>query len=175
MYQFTVFCAGFSTENFPTFRNCGAGVVRRVWYTPGMEHEAQMIQQWREGMGVNRLSALAGLRKETVIKILDGRCEPTLESMEKIAAVFGARVMIEREEIRTRRISRHRPQAMPELLRSMRVKAGLTQIDLETKTGVGQTLISDYEVGKHAPSFSQARRLAKPCGYSIRATFVRVS
>lgn len=140
-----------------------------------MEYEAQMIQQWREGMGVNRLSALAGLRKETVIKILHGRAEPTLESLEKIAAVFGARVMIEREEILTRRISRHLPKSLPKLLRDMRLNAGLTQIDLETKTGVGQTLISDYEVGKHTPSFSQARRLAEPCGYSIRATFVRGS
>lgn len=137
-----------------------------------MEYEAQMIQQWREGMGVNRLSALAGLRKETVIKILDGRCEPTLESMEKIAAVFGARVMIEREEILTRRISRHPPTSLAKLLRDMRVKAGLTQMLLVEASGIGQTLISDYEVGKHTPSFSQARRLAAPCGYIIRGVFV---
>lgn len=147
-------------------------MVRGLWYTRGMEYEAQMIQQWREGMGVNRLSALAGLRKETVIKILHGRAEPTLESLEKIAAVFGARVMIEREEILTRRISRHLPKSLPKLLRDMRLNAGLTQIDLEGQAGIGQTLISDYEVGKHTPSFSQARRLAEPCGYKLRAVFV---
>lgn len=56
------------------------------------------------------------------------------------------------------------------LLREARRRAGLTQVELSAKSGVGQTAISKIEVGVVTdPSFETVRRLADALNMDPRA------
>ncbi|HVA42482.1 MAG TPA: helix-turn-helix transcriptional regulator [Acidimicrobiales bacterium] len=54
-----------------------------------------------------------------------------------------------------------------ELLRSARRRAGLTQSELATRTGIAQSVISAYESGRREPSVAALRRLATALGTRV--------
>lgn len=63
----------------------------------------------------------------------------------------------------------HRPetQLLIELLRDVRLRANLTQIQLSTKLGRGQSFISDVERGHRRLDLVQLRDLCEAVGTSL--------
>ena len=60
----------------------------------------------------------------------------------------------------------------PARLRELRTKSGLSQTELSKRSGVPQTTIAAYEVGRNAPSWAAAVRLATTLGVSLDAFLV---
>ncbi len=56
-----------------------------------------------------------------------------------------------------------------EMLRDLRLRAGLTQHDLAKAIGVAQARISEIEagIGRHGPSFAVIERIATACGVKL--------
>jgi uncharacterized protein len=56
------------------------------------------------------------------------------------------------------------------LLRTARLRAGLTQIELAVLAGVAQSVISAYESGKREPSFRTLSTLIEAAGFELDAS-----
>ncbi len=54
------------------------------------------------------------------------------------------------------------------ILREARLRAGLTQAELATRTGTTQSAISRWEVGSARPSFEVLRKLVRACGLELQ-------
>lgn len=54
------------------------------------------------------------------------------------------------------------------IIRRARVAARLTQSELARRSGVAQPHISNYEAGRHTPSFDTVRRIVRAAGGRIR-------
>ena len=52
----------------------------------------------------------------------------------------------------------------PGLLRRTRRAAGLTQVDVAARAGVGQPLIAAYEAGRRQPTVPMLAKLLRGCG-----------
>ncbi len=57
-----------------------------------------------------------------------------------------------------------------DLLRAVRLRAGLSQKELARRSGVASTLISAYENGRRVPSGDALLRLIEACGGSVDVT-----
>ncbi len=57
----------------------------------------------------------------------------------------------------------------PETLRSARLRAGLTQAEVATRTGVARPNIAAYETGTREPKASTMQRLLEAVGYTLHA------
>ena len=53
------------------------------------------------------------------------------------------------------------------LLHEARVRAGLTQSDLARRTGVAQSVVSEYEAGKREPAIPTLAKLIAGTGYQL--------
>ena len=62
----------------------------------------------------------------------------------------------------------------PNNLRSIRVKKGLSQIELSARTGISQGAISCMETGKVFPYAGWRKRLAKALGVTEKEVFPQV-
>jgi transcriptional regulator with XRE-family HTH domain len=60
----------------------------------------------------------------------------------------------------------------PARLRELRERANLSQIDLSKRSGVPQTTVAAYEVGRNSPSWDRIVRLASALGVSPDAFLV---
>lgn len=58
-------------------------------------------------------------------------------------------------------------KSLQELLRNLRVEAGLTQIDLARSLGEPQSYISKYESGERRLDFLEVRHLCEKFGISV--------
>jgi transcriptional regulator with XRE-family HTH domain len=67
------------------------------------------------------------------------------------------------------RLHMHRREqtTLQELLRDMRVSAGLRQSDVATKLGVPQSFVSKYEAGERRLDVIEIRRLCELFGSSL--------
>ena len=54
-----------------------------------------------------------------------------------------------------------------ELLRSARLRAGISQTQLAARSGISQSVISAYESGRREPSVAALRRLATALGTRV--------
>jgi transcriptional regulator with XRE-family HTH domain len=54
-----------------------------------------------------------------------------------------------------------------DLLREARLRAGLTQKQLATRTGTSQPAIARWESGAVQPSFERLRELIRACGFEL--------
>ena len=54
-----------------------------------------------------------------------------------------------------------------ELLKEIRISAGLRQVDLAQKIGVSQSRISKYEVGERRLDFLEIREICRALGLSL--------
>ncbi|WP_421567863.1 helix-turn-helix domain-containing protein [Stenotrophomonas sp. PD6] len=63
----------------------------------------------------------------------------------------------------------HRPEyaLLVDLVRAMRLKAGLTQCDVAERLGVTQSKVSDVERGSRRLDVIELRDLARICGTSL--------
>jgi transcriptional regulator with XRE-family HTH domain len=59
------------------------------------------------------------------------------------------------------------PTVAGALVRLARYKAGLTQMELAARAGVGQQMISAYETGRREPTFPTLTRLLEAAGFEL--------
>lgn len=64
-------------------------------------------------------------------------------------------------------------QALLQMLRRMRIDAGVTQADLATRLGVPQSVISKYESGERRLDILELRQVCRALGLSL-PDFVRL-
>ena len=57
-----------------------------------------------------------------------------------------------------------------ELIRTVRRRAGLTQAELATRSGVARPALSAYENGRRQPSVATLARIAAVCGAKVELT-----
>jgi DNA-binding XRE family transcriptional regulator len=101
----------------------------------------------------------------------------TCEDMESI--VLAMREILEQEPIRVRRVEQPAQEApageglqkwmdyVGERIRSLRIRAGLTQSQLAEKSGLPQSHISRLEIGKHSPSRATIEKIATALGLPV--------
>lgn len=65
------------------------------------------------------------------------------------------------------------PRTSAQLLVGARHRAGLTQTELQRRTGIAQTTISAYEAGRQKPAFETVVRLVNACGYDLDVEYTR--
>ena len=53
-------------------------------------------------------------------------------------------------------------------IKTMRKKAGLTQLELAKKCNIANSTISGYETGYREPGFDTLLIIAKECGFELR-------
>lgn len=58
------------------------------------------------------------------------------------------------------------PSPFARMLRECRARAGLRQVDLAARSGIGQSVISRAETGSRAPLFTTGWRLLRAVGAS---------
>ncbi|CQD22338.1 anaerobic benzoate catabolism transcriptional regulator [Mycobacterium europaeum] len=65
-------------------------------------------------------------------------------------------------------------QELCELLRQLRVEAGLTQVDVAKRLGVPQSFISKYESGERRLDVIELRHVAEAIGTNLAAVVSRL-
>ena len=100
-----------------------------------------------------------------------GHEEPMPETLRRLVAGCGCRLVVEVRNPFYGTIRRDVP--VPKLVRNAREGAHLTQTALAKLTGIGQSLISEYEYGKHEPMFGQLSHLLDSCGLTLTLRFER--
>ena len=54
------------------------------------------------------------------------------------------------------------------IIKTMRIKANLTQSELANKCNIANTTLSGYETGYREPNFEMLNIIANQCGFEIR-------
>ena len=67
------------------------------------------------------------------------------------------------------------PMEAREILRSARAAAGMTQLEVASRAGVTQSVISAYESGRREPSLPMLQRLVEATGHKLDVSFRRVA
>ena len=73
----------------------------------------------------------------------------------------------------TARVSAN-PRNAAEVLRAARKRAGLSQVELATRAGVTQSVISAYESGRRQPSLPTLAGLVEAAGYELEISLAEV-
>ncbi len=137
-----------------------------------MDHENKRIAELLTETGVSklRLATVTGVSRQTVRSVASGASAPEIETLYLISRALGYNMVVEVED-QDGNVTRHWPKSIPLVLKAMRLRAGLSQVEVAKASGIGQTLISCYENGTHTPRFPQMRKIAHACGHDIRAEF----
>jgi transcriptional regulator with XRE-family HTH domain len=134
---------------------------------------AILIEQARAQAGLSsyQLAALAGVGTTTLSNLKLGVAAPRLPTARRLARALGYRLqfVVRYPDRPGNVLASDRPG---HLLKRARRAAGLNQVALGEKSGLGQTPVSDYEVGRREPGYDGFSRLVEACGGRLEVELV---